>query len=359
MTTTRKRSQATSRDGVNFVRTIVERQNSTFQEIYLHNDLGNDAYVEFVDKENATGCCVALQIKSGRSYRVSPGKYKFQSDRDHFEYWDSHTLPVLAVIFDPQEEKAFWTDITQHLRQHPSLISEGPYVISANQELSDATFNEFRNHCLHYREQYSRETNFGHALESLSMREDVERCFDGLHALFAYHRHQRATWYYLISCLSNYRGHGVLPAIIMRLCHVPGHGDIFWGKSNLIDEQVRRSALSFMRERFDHRDALTLLSAIDDAGIQRGTIGQCVHALVDTITDEERIMESIASDPIQNERVRHSAILFATSAAQARSVEHATSLLERIASTIRDEELKDVISWLKDELQRFGFVMFY
>lgn len=63
MTTKRKRSQATSRDGVNFVRRLVERQNSTFQEIDLHNDLGNDAYVEFVVEENTTGCCVALQIK--------------------------------------------------------------------------------------------------------------------------------------------------------------------------------------------------------------------------------------------------------------------------------------------------------
>ena len=63
MTTKRKHSQATSRDGINFVRALMERHDSTFQEIDLHNDLGNDVYVEFVVEENATGCCVALQIK--------------------------------------------------------------------------------------------------------------------------------------------------------------------------------------------------------------------------------------------------------------------------------------------------------
>lgn len=45
MATRRKQSQATSRKGINFVRDIVEGQNSIFQEIELHNDLGNDAYV--------------------------------------------------------------------------------------------------------------------------------------------------------------------------------------------------------------------------------------------------------------------------------------------------------------------------
>ncbi len=359
MTITRKKTQATSREGINFVRMIVERHNSTFQEIDLHNDLGNDAYVEFVAEESATGCCVALQIKSGSSYRIAPPKYAFQSDRDHFEYWTSHTLPVLAVVFDPEAQKAFWADITEHLRQHPSLITKGPYTISAEQELSDSTFNEFRQHCLCYRDMYSRDSNFARALESFSAREDVEKCFDGFRALIAYHRQQTATWYYLISCLSNYREHPILRSLIVALCHVPGHGDIFWSKKDMIDEQVCRNALMFMRERFDRRDALTMLSVIDDAGIQRGTIGQCVHALVDTLADTETIMESIAIDQSQNERIRHGAILFAVDAAQSKSAELALRLLDRIAPTTQDEDLVDVVSWLKQDLRKSGFVSLY
>jgi hypothetical protein len=359
MTTKRKRTQATSRDGINFVRLLVERHNSTFQEIDLQNDLGNDAYVEFVVQENATGCCVALQIKSGRSYRVAAQKYAFQSDRDHFEYWASHTLPVLAVIFDPEIQKAFWVDITDHLRQNSLLIAEGPYTVSADEELSEASFDKFRQHCLSYRDQYSRETNFGRALESFAARSDVERCFDGLRALFAYHRQQVATWYFLISCFSNYRKHPVLRALVARLCHIPGHGDIFWSRSNLIAEQVRREALQFMRERFDRRDAVTMLAVIDDAGIQRGTMGQCVHTLVDTMADTEGVMVSIAVDASQNERVRHSAILFAIGAAQRTSSENAITVLDRIRALVHDEELADVISWLDQELRRFGFVSLY
>lgn len=359
MTTKRTRSQATSREGINYVRSVVERHNSTFQEIDLHNDLGNDAYVEFVVEESATGCCVVLQIKSGQSYALASGKHSFQSDRAHFEYWASHTLPVLAVVFDPETQTALWADITEYLREEPAVIATGPYSISAEREFSDRTFDEFRQHCLHYRQQFSSELNFGRALESFAAREDGERCLDGLRALFAYHRNQIATWYYFISCLSNYREHPALRALVVRLCHIPGHGDVFWGRRNSIDEGIRRLALRFMRERFDRRDALTLLEAVDDAGIERGAIGQCVHALVDTFANPASVMESIACDKDQDERVRHSAILFATYAAQFTSAETALAALDRIEPTVQGTDLTEVAAWVREQLRQSHFVSLY
>jgi hypothetical protein len=360
MTTKRKRSQATSREGINFVRTLVERHNCTFQEIDLQNDLGNDAYVEFVIEESATGCCVALQIKSGSSYRAAGGRYGFQADRDHFEYWASHTLPVLAIIVDPEAGTAAWADITDHLRRNPDSVEEGPFSIYADQDFSDASFTKFREHCLAYRDSYGREQNFGRALEAFADRADDERCFDGLRALFAFHRQQVATWYYLITCLPNFQGHSVLRPLVALLCHVPAHGDIFWTRQNVIAEEVRQEARRLMRQLFDRRAALTMLSVIDDAGIDRGTIGQAVHALVDTMADVPAVMESIAIDQSQSERVRHSAILFAASSAQGRSQEFARGLLDRIrVSSASDDELLAVIDWLAGDLKQYGYVSFY
>lgn len=360
MTTKRRRSQATSRDGINFVRTLVERHNCTFQEIDLQNDLGNDAYVEFVVEESATGCCVALQIKAGSSYRAADGRYRFQSDSDHFEYWASHTLPVIAIFVDLEASKAAWVDITDHLRRNPAAVKEGPFGIYADQGFSESSFAEFRQHCLTYRDPYSREQNFGRALQAFANRADDERCFDGLRALFAFHRQQVATWYYLISCLSNFQGHRVLRPLVARLCHIPTHGDIFWSQQNIIEEEVRQEARRLMRQLFDRRDAITMLSVIDDAGIDRGTIGQAVHALVDTMENVPAVMESIAIDQSQSERVRHSAILIATSSAQWQSREIALGLLDRIrASLTSDGELRAVIDWLEGDLKQYGRVSLY
>lgn len=350
---------ATSREGINFVRSLVERNNSTFQEIDAHNDIGNDAYVEFVVEENATGCCVALQIKSGSSYRDGSNGFTFQSDRDHFEYWATHSLPVLVVCFDPATQSAAWTDLSEYLRQHPERVSEGPYVVSADRDFSESGFASFRSHCLAYRDLYSREPNFGRALENLSERENIEVCFDGLKALFSYHRQQYAAWYFLVSCLRNYEGHPLLRQLVALLCHIPGHGDFFWSRTNIIDESVRQRVRLLMRERFDRGDALVMLSAIDDAGIDRGTIGQCVHTLVDTMGNTAAVMESIAVDASQTERVRHSALLFTVSAEQSSSADDALAALDRIAPIIEDQELLNVVEWLRTDLRTYGYVSFY
>lgn len=359
MTTRRKQSQATGREGINFVRSLVERNNSTFQEIDLHNDLGNDAYVEFVVKESATGCCVALQIKSGQSYRSEAGRFVMQADRDHFEYWSSHTLPVLAVIVDPVANEAAWVDITDYLRANPDVIAAGPYALYAKTPFSDATFPSFREHCLRYRDQYSREPNFGRALESFAARQDHERCYDGLRALFAFHRNQGATWYFMASCLSNFRGHPLLRPLVGCLCHIPGHPDIFWGKTNIIDDAVRAAARAFMHERFDRRDALTLLSVVDDAGIDRGSIGQCVHALIDTMADVPSMMESIATDSTMGERVRHCALLFAANSMQYASPDDALQLLDRVRPSVEGTDLIEVLQWLEEEIRHYGYIALY
>ncbi len=208
VTTKRKRTKATAREGINFVRSIVERHNCIFQEIDLDNDIGNDAYIEFVQEEDATGCCIAVQIKSGISYAIpTQDRYAFSTDRNHFEYWHSHTLPIGAIIFDPETRRAAWCDITEGLQRAPHLIETGPYTISipATAEFSESTFEGFRTHFLCYRRQYTQVANLGRALEQFADYEDVASCADGMRALFSFHRNRSASWYYLMNCFHNFR----------------------------------------------------------------------------------------------------------------------------------------------------------
>lgn len=359
MTTRRMHSQATSRDGINFVRTLVEQQNCTFQEIDLHNDLGNDAYVEFVVDQSATGCCVALQIKSGSSYRTTSGRYFFQADQDHFEYWSTHTLPVIAVIYDPLAGTAAWCDITQQLRANPASINAGPYTIYADLELSRSSFESLRDHCLEYRNSHSLEVNLGRALQSFADRNNFERCVDGFQALFSFHRQSYTMWYYVVSALSNYRDYRILPYLIARLSYIPGHPDIFWMKKDEIDAGVRRAVAAFMHERLDYRDAVTLLSVIDEDGIARGTIGQCVHALVHMMRAPEATMESIAVDQSVSLGMRHNATILAAEVCQRTSKSSTLAALSRIRESDIDGELGDAIDWLESELSDHGYISLF
>jgi hypothetical protein len=62
-------SRISSRDGVNTARLFFEHHACRFQEIDQQQDIGKDVYVDLADKAGITPLCVALQIKSGVSYR--------------------------------------------------------------------------------------------------------------------------------------------------------------------------------------------------------------------------------------------------------------------------------------------------
>ena len=96
----RKRLNAIERDGVNYVRSIIENANSIFNEIHRENDYGNDGFIELVDGENVTGKFLLVQIKSGKTYN-SKSSCSIPADEDHFKYWCSHKLPVIDIMEGP------------------------------------------------------------------------------------------------------------------------------------------------------------------------------------------------------------------------------------------------------------------
>lgn len=314
MTTQRKKTKATARKGVNFVRSIVEARNSIFQEVELENDIGNDAYVEFIEGEDGTGCCITSQIKSGDSYVRDHGKdLVITADRDHFEYWNSHVLPVAGIVFDPDHNLARWINISLYLDEHPGIVQDGPYVIHIpqDQDFSAATFEDFKSHFLAYSRSYRTRDAFARAVESFADSNDIDESSAALRALFYYHRNKKACWYIFMSSLPYCRHRKLLEGLTYYLTLVPGHGDIYWHKDNLIEPAIRQWAEGFMREHFGRREIEALVTAIDpEQGIGRGTIGQCAHAIIDILPSRNTHLAQIVRDVEVGESVRwHSLIL--------------------------------------------------
>ncbi len=118
-----------SAEGIDYVRRVVTSGNCIFNEIHSENDAGVDAMVQLVEREEATGSYLGLQIKSGRSF-CRPHSCKIPADREHFEVWFQHWLPVVGVVYDPGEACAYWADISDLLRSHPGRVHHGPFTIS-------------------------------------------------------------------------------------------------------------------------------------------------------------------------------------------------------------------------------------
>ncbi len=88
------------------------------------SDVGIDGLVEVVEKGEATGQLVGVQIKSGESYFRSRSRQGFvytTDDVDALQYWRSFAAPVILVLARPRHNKCWWQPVsneTVQLTQH-------------------------------------------------------------------------------------------------------------------------------------------------------------------------------------------------------------------------------------------------
>lgn len=70
-------------------------------------DFGIDAQVEIVDENYPTGDLIAIQIKSGLSFfdEETDDSYVFRTTDKHMSYWANHSLPVILVLYHPEQDK--------------------------------------------------------------------------------------------------------------------------------------------------------------------------------------------------------------------------------------------------------------
>ncbi len=114
-----KRTNITSKTGLNFVRGVVEEAGSLFHKIEQENDLGVDGLIEFVRGDAPLGKQIAVQVKSGKSYFNSKSDQCLIPIESHRDYWSTYPLPIIGVVYIPSLKRAHWIDIKPYLRRFP------------------------------------------------------------------------------------------------------------------------------------------------------------------------------------------------------------------------------------------------
>jgi uncharacterized protein DUF4365 len=77
-------------------------------------DYGIDMYAEAANDGVPNGRLVGIQVKSGASWfseETDEGIVYRGGDRN-VEYWLNHSLPVIVVLYDPEEKTAYWQAVT-------------------------------------------------------------------------------------------------------------------------------------------------------------------------------------------------------------------------------------------------------
>lgn len=78
-------------------------------------DFGIDAHIEIRDDYQATGKLLATQIKSGPSWfgESTDEGFVYRGKQDHLEYWLSHSLPVILILYNPDIDQSIWQIVSE------------------------------------------------------------------------------------------------------------------------------------------------------------------------------------------------------------------------------------------------------
>ena len=80
-----------------------------------NSDHGVDGEIETTDGVSAlgTGRLVAVQVKSGPSYfaEETDTGFVYRGDERHLHYWREHSLPVVLILVDAKENRAYWCSV--------------------------------------------------------------------------------------------------------------------------------------------------------------------------------------------------------------------------------------------------------
>ena len=108
-------NEITERIGVHrFALTILEKFNWLEREQPIA-DHGIDLQVEIVEDGKPTGMLYAIQIKSGKSYfkEITDKSIVFRGETKHLSYWLDYSLPVILVLYNPNNDSLYWSFVTE------------------------------------------------------------------------------------------------------------------------------------------------------------------------------------------------------------------------------------------------------
>jgi hypothetical protein len=298
-----KQTNIVSKNGINFIRSLVEKQGCLFHKIEQENDFGIDALIELFRKGRPLNRQFAIQIKSGQSYYNARSCECLIPVGNHFDYWTAYQLPLFGAVYVPSLDRAYWINIKSYLKNEPSSSTIRFAATEANR-LDSATFQSI---FLPILLNETPEIELKQAFALLHSKKPDES-YLGLIVLFRRFSNLRETWTALIDYFKSRDFEAIPPILIYYFAHIPWHPDIAY-VGEAITPETKAYAKSLLHE-FGRDEVLKLLAFIDKENmIARGTIGQSVEAVVSFLPNIDKLLEGIANDAAVHLQIREFAAL--------------------------------------------------
>jgi hypothetical protein len=118
----------------------------------------------------------------------------------------------------------------------------------------------------------------------------------GMNVLFRRYVNRTEIWDAFVKYVVDNPTSEIPAVLIYYLAHIPWHPDIVWNGDEPITNETRQYARQLL-SRFEKAEVVKLLSFIDEErGIERGSMGQSVAAIVLSLPQANPILASIADD---------------------------------------------------------------
>jgi len=336
-------SRIAERAGVNAARSFFEEQGVVFQEVEQGNDYGKDAYLDLVDRGTVTGLCAAVQIKAGASYRRA--KDYFIPVGEHGGVWRSSTIPIMGVVFDPEDGLLRWCAISDFLWRNPTATR-----IPVNREnVLDATSlsGSFR---AAVRRSSSALPRDAVARVITPSAQDAHVAIQDCFALARFHPGPLIALRYILRALQG----NVLHHAIHVIAHATPHPDIFWHRENWLPETIQVTINQHLVWSPD--EIVILLTEVPRPRWQRGDIGQSLDMLFAADKELQRKWPMVIAWAFASNRdeAAHMALLLAVARSSSQ-----TTAFENLVAPHKDLWDESILAQIAYDLDEFGYLSLY
>ncbi len=122
--------------GLDRISQTVHNMQCLWREI-SKSDLGIDGEIDVLEPRpdgpgaQATGKIIKVQAKSGQSYikQDTPDGFFSPVSKDDLELWYGANYPVIFIVYHPADDKLYWKDIKEYVRNTPSVFQTPTRII--------------------------------------------------------------------------------------------------------------------------------------------------------------------------------------------------------------------------------------
>jgi hypothetical protein len=299
----RKLNAVMERAGVNYVRGVVESNNSVFKEQDLRYDYGHDAFVLLVEGEHVLPKEIAMQIKSGASY-CTPTACKIPATGSQLVFWAGHDLDTLGVVHDPNEGVAYWVDlkVEAKIRVRGQREQSGAVIEFPKMPWNRIDARMFREFLVPTLQGKAPLIDLATSLEWA--RSDHLDTHDlGVRILSSRHWRDQATWDCMFELFLGREAARTTPRVGIEFAKAMGHPDDASPRSEWpehLRESIRERVVAFGKD-----EIVKLLHHVED--LERGGIGYGLMSALAARPDCSTIFATIRDDPTIDEHIREKA----------------------------------------------------